>query len=82
MFEFNAIMDDPSETILSNKTQELLEARETELKRVLKLKLVLNEVRQLNFGKDASKEIKLAMKMLSVSDYRKLGEEQENVLGK
>lgn len=78
---FNAIMDDPSETILSNKTQELLEARETELKRVLKLKLVLNEVRQLNFGKDASKEIKLAMKMLSVSDYRKLGEEQENVLG-
>lgn len=79
---FNAIMDDPSETILSNKTQELLEARDTELKRVLKLKLVLNEVRQLNFGKDASKEIKLAMKMLSVSDYRKLGEEQENVLGK
>lgn len=79
---FNAIMDDPSETILSNKTQELLEARETELKRVLKLKLVLNEVRQLNFGKDATKEIKLAMKMLSVSDYRKLGEEQENVLGK
>lgn len=79
---FNAIMDDPSETILSTKTQELLEARETELKRVLKLKLVLNEVRQLNFGKDATKEIKLAMKMLSVSDYRKLGEEQENVLGK
>lgn len=79
---FNAIMDDPSETILSNKTQELLEARETELKRVLKLKLVLNEARQLNFGKDASKEIKLAMKMLSISDYRKLGEEQENVLGK
>lgn len=75
-------MDDPSETILSNKTQELLEARDTELKRVLKLKLVLNEVRQLNFGKDATKEIKLAMKMLSVSDYRKLGEEQENVLGK
>lgn len=79
---FNAIMDDPSETILSNKTHELLEARETELKRVLKLKLVLNEARQLNFGKDASKEIKLAMKMLSISDYRKLGEEQENVLGK
>lgn len=75
-------MDDPSKTILSNETQELLEARETELQKVLKLKLVLNEVRQLNWGKDASNEIKMAMKMLSVSDYRKLGEEQGSLLGK
>lgn len=75
-------MDDPSKTILSNETQELLEARETELQKVLKLKLVINEVRQLNLGKDASSEIKMAMKMLSVSDYRKLGAEQGDVLGK
>lgn len=75
-------MDNPSETILSNETQELLEARDAELNKVLKLKMVLNEVRNLNLGKDASNEIKMALKMISISDYRKLGDEQENVLGK
>lgn len=75
-------MDNPSETILSNETQELQEARDAELNKVLKLKMVLNEVRDLNLGKDASNEIKMALKLISISEYRKLGDEQENVLGK
>lgn len=75
-------MDNPSETILSNETQELQEARDAELNKVLKLKMLLNEVRNLNMGKDASNEIKMALKLISISEYRKLGDEQENVLGK
>ncbi|KAH8403165.1 hypothetical protein KR222_006274 [Zaprionus bogoriensis] len=74
-------MTNPSETILSNELQELQAARDAQLEKVLKLQLVLNEVRQLKLGKDASPEIKQALRLISISDYKNMGDDPENVLG-
>ncbi|XP_064535237.1 augmin complex subunit dgt2 [Drosophila montana] len=73
-------MVDKSNTILSTETQELLEARDVELKKVLKLKLILNEIRCLNLGSQESPEIKRALKLVSVADYVRLGDDQGHLL--
>ncbi|KAH8334575.1 hypothetical protein KR059_011509 [Drosophila kikkawai] len=77
-------MKDPSTTILSSDSEDLREARDTELRRVLKLKLVLAELRRLNLGRDQSLQTKNVLKLVSIGDYMRLGENdggQEHVLG-
>jgi len=53
---------------------------------VLKLKLVLDELRRLDLGPKQSAEIKRALKLVSIGNYARLGEiesgGQEQVLGK
>ncbi|XP_062121284.1 augmin complex subunit dgt2 [Drosophila sulfurigaster albostrigata] len=75
-------MNDPSGNIISTETQDLLEARIAELRKVLKLKLILNEVRAIkNIGKEQTPEIKRALKLVSVADFIRLGDGTEHLLG-
>ncbi|EDV58849.1 augmin complex subunit dgt2 [Drosophila erecta] len=78
-------MDDPSATLLPGEPKDLLETRDAELKRVLKLKLMLAELRRLDVGPNPSAEIKRALKSVSIGSYVRLGETevagQEQVLG-
>ncbi|KAH8281660.1 hypothetical protein KR054_002055 [Drosophila jambulina] len=76
-------MKDPSITILASDSEDLREARNIELRAVLKLKLVLFELRRLNLGRDQSLQTKNVLKLVSIGDYMRLGENeggQENVL--
>ncbi|XP_034474299.1 augmin complex subunit dgt2 [Drosophila innubila] len=73
-------MSDPSSTNLSTETRELLEARDSELNKVLKLKLVLNELRSLNLEQDETPEIKRVLRLISVNEYIRLGDEQVHLL--
>ncbi|XP_030384516.1 augmin complex subunit dgt2 [Scaptodrosophila lebanonensis] len=76
-------MDDPTTTILSSETQELIEARDAELRNVLKLRLIINKVRCLNLGPQESAEVRRALKFVSIGDFVRLGEgdrEQEHLL--
>ncbi|TDG44772.1 hypothetical protein AWZ03_008828 [Drosophila navojoa] len=73
-------MDDIPNTMVGTGTQELLEERDQELKKVLKLKLILNEIRNLNLGPEETPEIKRALKLVSVADYIRLGDDQEHLL--
>lgn len=75
-------MSDPSNTILFTETQELLETRDAELNKVLKLKLVLNELRSLDLGQEETPEIKHALRLMSVNEYLRLGDEHVYLLGK
>lgn len=75
-------IDDKSNTMMATGTQDLLEERDLELKKVLKLKLILNEIRNLNLGPEETPEIKRALKLVSVADYIRLGDDQEHLLGK
>jgi len=79
-------MEDPSTTLLPGESDDLREARDAELKKVLKLKLVLDELRRLDLGPKQSAEIKRALKLVSIGNYARLGEiesgGQEQVLGK
>ncbi|XP_032573119.1 augmin complex subunit dgt2 [Drosophila sechellia] len=78
-------MDDPSATLLPGQSEDLRQARDAELKKVLKLKLVLDELRRLDVGSNPSEEIKRALKLVSIGSYTRLGEMegagQEQVLG-
>nr|XP_016945549.1 augmin complex subunit dgt2 [Drosophila suzukii] len=78
-------MEDPSTTLLPGESDDLREARDAELKKVLKLKLVLDELRRLDLGPKQSAEIKRALKLVSIGNYARLGEiesgGQEQVLG-
>ncbi|KAH8260810.1 hypothetical protein KR038_001162 [Drosophila bunnanda] len=77
-------MKDPSTTILSSDFEDLREARDIELKRVLKLKLVLAELSRMNLGRDQSLQTKNVLNFVSIGDYMRLGESeggQEQVLG-
>ncbi|KAH8391521.1 hypothetical protein KR200_003094 [Drosophila serrata] len=77
-------MKDPSTTILASDSEDLLEVRNIELKRVLKLKLVLDELRRLNLGRDQSPQTKNVLKLVSIGDFMRLGEsegDKEQVLG-
>ncbi|ALC38595.1 dgt2, partial [Drosophila busckii] len=65
-------INDPSATILVTETQELLEARDAELHKVRKLKLILEVIPQLSLGSAESPEIKRALKLLSVADFIRL----------
>ncbi|KAH8378525.1 hypothetical protein KR093_011808, partial [Drosophila rubida] len=74
-------MNDPSVSIISTETRDLLEARSAELKKVLKLKLILNEVRGLQLSKEEkTAEIKRALKLVSVADYIRLGDGTDYLL--
>jgi len=75
-------MNDPSGTIVSTDTRELLEARDAALNKVLKLKLLLNEIRSLNLGPEETPEIKRALRLVSVGEFLRLGDEQIHLLGK
>ncbi|XP_017115791.1 augmin complex subunit dgt2 [Drosophila elegans] len=78
-------MDDPSATLLPGESEDLRDARNAELKKVLKLKLVLDELRRLDLGPNPSAEIKRTLKLVSIGNYARLGElegsGQEQVLG-
>ncbi|KAH8249484.1 hypothetical protein KR032_009940 [Drosophila birchii] len=77
-------MKDPSTTILPSDSEDLREARDIELKTVLRLKLVLTELRRGNLGRDLSLQTKNVLKLVSIGDYIRLGENdggQEQVLG-
>lgn len=75
-------MSDPSSSALSTETRELLKARDAELNKVLKLKLVLQEIRSLSLGQEETPEIKHALRLISVGEYMRLGDEQLHLLGK
>lgn len=72
-------MDDPSATLLPEHSEDLRLARDAELKKVLKLKLVLDELRRLDVGPNPSDEIKRALKLVSIGSYARLGEMEELV---
>ncbi|XP_017012010.2 augmin complex subunit dgt2 [Drosophila takahashii] len=78
-------MEDASTTLLPGESEDLREARDTELKKVLKLKLVLDELRRLDLGPNPSAEIKRALKLVSIGSHARLGEIEvgghEQVLG-
>ncbi|XP_017065476.1 augmin complex subunit dgt2 [Drosophila eugracilis] len=78
-------MDDPSTTLLPGESEDLREARDTELKKVLKLKLVLDELRRMDLGPDQSPDIKRVLKLISFGSYARLGDieggSQNQVLG-
>ncbi|EDV99378.1 GH13062 [Drosophila grimshawi] len=73
-------MDDATKLIQCTETKKLLEAREAALTNVLKLKVVLNEVRSLKIGAE-NPEIERALKFVSVTDHIRLGENQNHLLG-
>lgn len=74
---------DPSATLLPPDNNDLRDAREVQIKNVLKMKLVLDELRRLDLGSQQSPEIKRALKLISIGDYVRLGEShgQEHLLG-
>ncbi|XP_017049096.1 augmin complex subunit dgt2 [Drosophila ficusphila] len=78
-------MNDPSTTLLAGDPEDLREARSTELKKVLKLKIVLDELRRLDLRPNQSPEIKRALKLVSIGNYAQLGDTegggQEQLLG-
>ncbi|XP_034670061.1 augmin complex subunit dgt2 [Drosophila subobscura] len=63
----------PSTTIMSTDTKELLETRDNELKKVLQLKLLLDAMRRLDMGKNQSPGIKRALKLVSIGEFMRLG---------
>ncbi|KAH8324584.1 hypothetical protein KR074_011911 [Drosophila pseudoananassae] len=73
---------DPSTTLLPTDSNDLKDTREHHLKNVLKMKLVLEELRRLDLGSQQSPEIKRALKLISIGDYVRLGEThgQEHLL--
>ncbi|KAL7740351.1 hypothetical protein ACLKA6_018790 [Drosophila palustris] len=73
-------MSDPSSQALSTETRELLEARDAELNKVLKLKLVLQAIRSLSLGQEETPEIKHALRLISVGEYIRMGDEQVHLL--
>ncbi|XP_068150321.1 augmin complex subunit dgt2 [Drosophila tropicalis] len=78
-------MDSLSATVSSTEIKNLIETRNHELKRVLKLKLLLELVRTLDLGPNPSPEIKRALKLVSIGEYIRPGEgeevNQENLAG-
>ncbi|KAH8262945.1 hypothetical protein KR044_002283 [Drosophila immigrans] len=74
-------MNDKCGNSISTETRDLFEARTAELRRVLKLKLILNEVRSLKLAKEEkTPEIERALKLVSVAEYIRLGDGPENLL--
>ncbi|EDW29201.1 GL18538 [Drosophila persimilis] len=67
-----------SSTILPTDTKELLEARESELKKVLQLKLLLDVLRRLEPA-NQSPEIKRALKLVSIGEFVRL-DDSDHVL--
>ncbi|KAH8413322.1 hypothetical protein KR009_010017 [Drosophila setifemur] len=74
-------MDDPSATLLPSDSEDLREARNVELKKVLRMKIVLDELRRLDLGRSQSPEIKRALKLISIGDYVRLGESSASGAG-
>ncbi|KAH8285804.1 hypothetical protein KR018_008733 [Drosophila ironensis] len=73
---------DPSTTLLPNDSDDLQEARDVELRNVLRMKLVLQELRRLKLGPNKSPEIREALKRISIGEFVRLGEGpgQDNLL--